>query len=242
MNILLINLDKSLRDSLIVSLIPRGIAVYAVETDDEALKVLRNQKMDFVFLDNDTTDYDFLGVFQYLAEEEKERLPRLILHSSSTDKKVIETFLNAGLVGFIPKKLLLKDLLVKLLNIINKNYLVNEKRKSLRIQPDESEKAKISIPKVAEGMGPSSSISGTIVDLSTLGIAFTFDKESDSKLFYEGQEISRAELYLDDKMLITSGKFGKVGPVSALIFTKIRPAFLSSISKYIFEKMKTMYD
>ncbi len=237
--ILLNNIPEIITTFLVDHFIPRGLTIYSMQSEADALKAIENQK-DIVLLFMNTI-YSSKSNIAELIKKVKEVRPNIYVicysKQSDWDNQIVHDFPNTVL-GYIPRAFdtaKTAQVIVMVLNKIGVRY--NQKRKHIRIKISAIDNISAILYKGLSGE-TENILNAAIEDISVGGALLTVPL-NEVKNFQEGTEIPRCHLKLKGfvvraKAVITK----KIDNNLAVQFVDILDDDIKKISHFIHEKLR----
>lgn len=232
MNLLLMGIDSTIRDSLVTAMLPKGYPVYSYGFKDDMEEISRKKLINIAFIDVDKEG----GLIQHLPLIKRLRGLKIsiIAYTEQSNEKEIKVLIENGVTAYIEKTGKPGEDIKKLINIIFKNIPKQENRKALRVKVDDGDNVSInfSIPNTVYVL------KGKVIEVSYLGIVFVLEQSGDVRFLKQGETIN--------KMVFTIGSKRSMADVEILMiknefvgvkFIDYNDNLRSMLVKYIYEKM-----
>ncbi len=232
MNLLLIEIDNQIRDTLISYLLPKGYPIYDCAYNDDVDGIISKKEINVVFIDIDKEG----GLAKHVALIKKLRTlgMNVITYTDNTQEDEIKILIELGVTAFVKKTNNLKVDIKKIVEILLTKIHTNDKRQALRIKvvSEDSIKINFSIP------NSSHIVNAEVIELSFVGLLFKVDQYSDTRTIKQGDLINRLQLNIGSKRAITSVQIVMLkGDFVGAKFTGHDISLKNLLCKYVYEKM-----
>ena len=234
MKLILLNIASSLKENIIPLLYTKGVEVYAEDSPQKALQIMKNKNIYLALIDDDFKEPNWNKILEDTKNKGEDIPLRILLFTKSTDKDFISRYIKHGLASVISKKLDPVELVQSLIANMDKFAKEGDERKVVRINPPEDQSIYIGFPIMDAGQ--SRQIKGKIKDISPTGAAFEFMEPSDSYHLSEGQHMDTIDIYIHKRTLFTPCKIVKLkSPAGVVVFDKPKESFVKGIGNYLFD-------
>ncbi len=166
--LLLVDDSKTCRKLIKPSLEQEGFEVIEAENGEQALKIIRNSKIDIIISDVDMPILDGITLCRIIRQQEKLDTPVLLLSSQQTDKAIISGF-NAGADDYIIKsdrsatrKVVVPELLSRIQRLMNSSHSQGRPERILVVEDSAT---------IMHQIKKSLLIQGFLVDVATDGLS-----------------------------------------------------------------------
>ncbi|MDX2503577.1 MAG: response regulator [Gammaproteobacteria bacterium] len=166
--LLLVDDSKTCRKLIKPSLEQEGFEVIEAENGEQALKIIRNSKIDIIISDVDMPILDGITLCRIIRQQEKLDTPVLLLSSQQTDKAIISGF-NAGADDYIIKsdrsatrKVVVPELLSRIQRLMNSSHSQGRPERILVVEDSAT---------ILHQIKKSLLIQGFLVDVATDGLS-----------------------------------------------------------------------
>ncbi len=236
LKLLMVNTVSSIKDYLITKLISAGIEVYVSVDDLEAIELMDKIHINIILVDIDSKKTDYLSFIKTARKKEGYENLRSIIITKTIEKDVLAEYIQHGLIGILTKSMDINQFDRKIINWIDSKVVEEERRKNVRIKPDVRDKVCVRLPITGR---PSEKVEGSVIDLSIQGVAFKFNNPEDKNYFLLNQQIQHVEIDIEGRRYLTTLTMVRVSEVSVGVFTNPKENFISSIAKYLFDKLES---
>ena len=231
-NLIMCQIPQNISQYLIDNLIPNGVAIYQHNTLEQIQKFMRQKTAHIMLIDIDQPIVNWLHFIQNMKLQAEFINCQFIALTDFYEKNAND-FLLAGISSIIQKNLNPKLILKQIYTFIKilENLTKDNKRKTVRVTPNRSDRATISIYNSMKN----SEITGNIINISVRAVAFTVKNQLDLKFLPDNLELKNVKIFIQERSYKISGKIlrkHKNGTV--ILFTQTDKEFIKSISQYIF--------
>lgn len=227
------HVPQNLTQFLVDNLIPFGIAIYQHDSIEQIQKFMQQKTAHIMLFNIDQSSVNWLNFVQNIKCQ-PEFINTQIIALTENYENNANDFLLAGISSMIPQNLHPKLILKQICTFIKilENLTKDNKRKTIRVFPNPSDRATISIYNSMKN----SEINGNIINISVRAVAFNLKNLFDLKFLPENLELKNIKLFIQEKQYKISGKIlRKQKNGTVILFTQTDNAFIKSISHYIFE-------
>lgn len=232
-NFALVLSNQSNTEALSNILFNKGIISINIEKPEDVPIVLKNKKIDFLFLDFDFSNNASFDLMQKLQNDDKYSSLYIIATSFNTNELFTKKLEQFNIVGFIPKPLFEEQISNKL-NIIFENLKDHiPARKHIRVKPSDDELVRLCI-KLKRGKN----LTAKIIDISMGGISGLLYNDFQDIELSPGNLIEHLIFEVNHKYIDVDGKLiTKKDKFITFKFTHFYSNTNKDLAKYILKKL-----
>ncbi len=219
-------------------LISSGYEVMVLKDKKKILSELAKKPYSLAVLEANESDEEMTQIIQMMRTDSRYDSVAVVAHVLSPSKQFVVQMLRFGVVGYLLKPFVEKDLLVRLANVLDKAHINISQRKHVRVKPSETEPVTIGFrsPRTHK------MITGVVTDISVGGAAMIIGDDADHKEDYKEIELRQminnfhihiGSVRLSAIVLVTAKK----GATCAVHFHKISDFDSNALCKYIYERL-----
>ena len=242
MKVALFSLNQSLNELFIETLFSNGITVYSSENIKDYLLIVLNKEIDCLFVDIDIAGIDWLKLINYIKKKKAPRNLFMVIMTASTEVKLLNQFLLAGINAIFDKKKSLKGYIGKIQQLLkifemesNRNGV--ERRQYVRVKIHEEEDVFVNLEMAGkEHLGY---FQGKATDISIVAVAFQIQNEQLHRIIERRtRKISNLQIVINKKVYFCEGEIIRYhGNLAVARFQNINNIFTMGIANYIYKKI-----
>jgi len=234
---LVVESAPSTREALCYVLLSFGIKGIPAASRRDAWELLAaHGGIEGAIIDIDNKEVEGVALVRELKENEKTRNLTIIVHTVQSRKEFVLSMIDIGVAGYLLKPFDPETAHAKLSPILAKVATHDKQRKHIRIQPDESELARVHFRLPSHP----SLVSGRIIDISLGGIAVELLNPADPALLAPESQIQKLEFVLAGRELAPSARIVMLkSNVLALRFSEMSSSEKTALERYIFKRISS---
>jgi len=225
--------DKSsfVRDSFILSLLPKGFEVITVKEKKDILSVFFKVPFNIAVIEVSPDDEEIISIIKTFKTDESYSNTSLIVNVLDPTKQFMLDLIKIGVAGYLIKPFNDKDLYERLTNILVSAKVNMSKTKMVNVIPKEDDNVGI---KFRSSM-TNKVITAKVIEFSSVSLKFKLPQNTNSEIQLK-QFINNFQIQIGSSRVVTSALVtSKKDDIVTIIFHNIAPFDLNKVCKYVYE-------
>lgn len=232
MTSLLVNLDPALEKIIISQLIHLKLQTFFTESDEEMIRILKEEQVDCMFYDIDIIDININDVLNSIKDIPNAQDLKTVLLTANTN--IINKLLSQNVTGVLNKNTNYSDFIENLEKVILYLELESPKRKTEWFTPQDGHELKITFTHEDENHVVK------VNKISSFGLQVKISEQVNIGKMYPGDVLNNSVFFLNKKIFYEDLKVDAIDDAGnmTLAFLDKKEVFLLEIANYIFQLQK----
>lgn len=225
--------DKSsvVRNSFVMSLLPKGFDVITVKEKKEILSIFFSIPFTVAVIEIDPYDEEMIDIIKTLKTDDRYANTSIIVHVLDPTKNFIVLLMEIGISGYLFKPFNDKELYDRLMNILEKANIDTSKTKMVYVTPKEDDNV---IVKFRSNL-LNKVITANVIEISAISVKFQFNQDISSEVQLK-QFMSNFKIQIgSSRVVATVFVSSRKDNICTVMFHEITPFDLNTVCKYIYE-------
>ena len=225
--------DKSsfVRDSFIISLLPKGFEVITVKEKKDILTTCAKLPFNVAVIEVSPDDEEAMFIIKTFKTDEAYSNISVIVNVLDPTKEFMLELLKIGVAGYLIKPFNDKDLYDRLSGILTNAKIDMSKTKMVNVVPEEDDNVDIKF----RSNITNKVVKATILEFSSVSVKFKFPENLNSEIQLK-QFIDNFQIQIGSSRLVTPALVTcKKDDIATVMFHNMTPFDLNKICKYVYE-------
>lgn len=225
--------DKSsfVRDSFIISLLPKGFEVITVKEKKDILGIFFKVPFNVAVIEVFPDDDEMISIIKTFKTDELYSNIRVIINVVDPTKQFMLDLLKMGVAGYLIKPFNDKDLYDRLSNILINAKVDMSKTKMVCVAPEESDNIDIKF----RSNITNKVITAKTIEFSPVSLKFKLPHDVSSEIHLK-QFIDNFQIQIGASRVVTSALVAsKKDDIVTVMFHNITPFDLNKVCQYVYE-------
>ncbi len=225
--------DKSsfVRDSFIISLLPKGFEVITVKEKKDILTTCAKLPFNVAVIEVSPDDEETMFIIKTFNTDEAYSNISVIVNVLDPTKEFMLELLKIGVAGYLIKPFNDKDLYERLSNILTNAKIDISKLKMVNIMPEDNDNVDIKF----RSSITNKVVKVTILELSAVSVKFKFQESVSSEIQLK-QLIDNVQIQIGSSRVVTPAFVTcKKDDIATVTFHNITPFDLNKVCKYVYD-------
>lgn len=225
--------DKSsfVRDSFVISLLPKGFEVITVKEKKDILSIFFKIPFNVAVIEVSPDDEEMISIIKTFRTDESYSNTSIIVNVLDPTKQFMLDLLKIGVAGYLIKPFNDKDLYDRLSNILMNAKINMSKTKMVNVIPEEADNVGINF----RSSMTNKVITAKVIEFSPVSLKFKLLQNASSEIQLK-QFIDNFQIQIGSSRVVTSALVtSKKDDIATVMFHNITPFDLNKVSKYVYE-------